>query len=91
MTNDVNEMQEPFVRADEVKAGDFLITDGGFTCIREGECKQVFQDPQYVGEDEYAGLYIMCSEGRHYLGGQLGGPFGGFDSDEHLVGLWKLP
>ena len=89
--SDLSETQEPFVLAADVRAGDFLVTDGGFTCLGEGEHKQVFQDEQYVGtDDEFTGLYIYCAAGRHYLGGQLGGPFGGFDTDDHLVGLWKL-
>lgn len=57
--NDLNKTQEPFVLASEVKAGDFLITDGGFTCLPKGKECQVHLDPQYAGApDEFVGLYI---------------------------------
>jgi hypothetical protein len=50
-------------RLEDVKPGDVLIADGGFTCLTEnGRCK--------VREDEH-GLYVICDEGKHYLDGQL--------------------
>ena len=47
----------------EVKEGDTVRLDGGFTCIREGETRIVKRGA--------GGLYFECSEGNHYLDGQL--------------------
>ena len=46
----------------ELKAGDVVYTDAGFTCLDAGK--------HHVHEDE-DGLYIKCDEGRHYLEGQI--------------------
>jgi len=46
------------------KAGDTLLADDGFTCI-PGDGEVVVQQ----ADDER--LYVPCSEGRHYLEGQL--------------------
>lgn len=57
----------------EVSAGKRLIADGGFTCLIEGEVCEVHEDPA-------RGLYVGCSEGRHYLDGQL-------NEDDQVVGF----
>lgn len=54
-----------YARVDDVKAGDVLVTDGGFTCMSENEHKTVKQDN--------GGLFVDCSEKRHYLDGQIEG------------------
>jgi len=72
-----------FARINEVKAGDTLVADGGFDCLRPGQLCLVKTDP---ASDT---LYVECSHGQHALEGQLGGPFGGFDQDTHYVGFYK--
>jgi hypothetical protein len=62
----------PFAQESEVKPGDRLICDGGFTCVPAGKRVKVMEAPN--------GLYFKCKEGRHYLDGQLG------DNGE-LIGL----
>ena len=48
----------------QVKAGDILVADGGFTCLRYGEeCE--------VKMDRGRGLYVDCAMDKHYLDGQL--------------------
>jgi len=52
------------VKFSDVKEGDVLVADGGFTCIRKGAELTVssrFSD----------GLFVPCDEGEHYLDGQL--------------------
>lgn len=60
-----------------LKPGDKVVTDGGFTCMPESVIRTVFAD-------EIGNLYICCDEGRHYLDGQED-----FDDPENkpLVGL----
>lgn len=50
------------VKLADVKVGDKLIADDGFTCIPVGAVKTVQLGPE--------GLYIPCSQGEHYLDGQ---------------------
>lgn len=60
----------------KLKAGDKVLADGGFTCIKEGAVLEVEQNGT-------AGLFVPCTCGAHYLDGQLS------DVDhDHLVGLW---
>lgn len=44
----------------DVKEGDIIIADGGFTCMEAGEHK-VYDDGRF---------YIKCDEGKHFLEGQ---------------------
>lgn len=47
----------------DIKAGDTLVADGGFTCIAEGAVLEV--------KDNGDGfLYVPCRRKRHYLDGQ---------------------
>lgn len=55
----------------DLKAGDTVIVDGGFTCMKPGH-KEVLSDN--------GGLYLGCDEGVHYLVGQE-------DEDGELIGL----
>ena len=48
----------------QVKPGDRLFTDDGFTCMRFGEAK-------IVRRNEEGQLYVPCRDGRHYLDAQL--------------------
>ena len=74
----------------DLKPGDMLVADGGFTCLREGEVVTVEQDAD--------GLFVRCcahDDGdygkpvsderaeKHYLDGQAG------DHDE-CVGLFRF-
>lgn len=45
----------------DIKAGDYVCTDGGFTCLKPG---------LYLVEKSSHGLYICCDCGEHYLDGQ---------------------
>ncbi len=69
-----------FAKVSEVKAGDLLVTDNGFTCIKAGKQVKVEQ-----AED---GLYFKCAHGRHYLSGQIDDLEG--MSEEHYIGLTKV-
>lgn len=55
--------------ANHIRAGDFVVTDDGFTCMKEGVRKKVMRNPKIRG---IGGLYIACRCGGHYLEGQLG-------------------
>lgn len=58
-----------FVKLAEVKPGDRLVADGGFTCIKAGAIVTVGESP--TGNDwPGADLYIPCSHGKHFLDGQ---------------------
>lgn len=57
----------------KLKAGDYVVTDGDFTCMPKGARRKVMKDE--AGE-----LYINCEDGGHYLVGQL--------QDGFYVGLY---
>lgn len=61
------------LRFDDVKAGDFLVADDGFTCIADGAVLEVQQEPDGT-------LWVPCATGQHGLDGQE-------DEDGILVGL----
>lgn len=48
-------------KLNELRQGDVVLVDGGFTCMQKGR--------QTVQADS-AGLYVECREGKHYLAGQ---------------------
>lgn len=62
------------LRLEDVKDGDVLIADAGFTCLPDGGARTVH-------EDNDGHLYVSCAEGRHYLNGQIS------SDGRHLVGL----
>ena len=65
-----------WARLSQLKPGDTVIADGGFTCIPDGARLQVCEHAE-------GGLCVPCAEGGHHLDGQL------FAKDnDHLVGLW---
>jgi len=72
-THDTNGKE--WLRVDQAKAGVKVITDGGFTCMREGVIKTIYIDPKY-------GPTISCSDITHDLDGQLN------DEGTHYVGLY---
>jgi len=58
----------------DIKAGD-KVKVTGFTCIRNGEERMV----HYGGKD---GPFVFCSEGKHYLSGQI--------ENDQYVGIEKV-
>jgi hypothetical protein len=59
------------MKISNVKSGDVLIADGGFTCIESGTELLVDED-----------FSVPCSEGKHFLDGQID-----FDDGETLIGF----
>lgn len=55
---------QPFATVANTKAGDVLIADGGFTCLKDGVARKVFTD-----KDGH--LFVRCKEGQHGLAGQV--------------------
>jgi len=64
-----------YAKLSDVKAGDKLIADSGFTCIGANEIVT-------VQADDDGHLFVPCDHGRHHLDGQA-------DDGETLVGLFK--
>lgn len=62
------------MKLNDLKAGDTIIADGGFTCMKAGE---------KIVEADDAGLYVKCRSGHHYLDGQEA-------EDGELIGLSRL-
>ena len=79
-----------YARADQVKAGDTLQCDDGFTCLKNGAKRVVKRlngklpgcSKEYA-KDPFARLYIDCKCGPHMLDGQLG-------ELGELVGLYRV-
>jgi len=59
------------MKLENLKAGDTVILDGGFTCVDAGPTVLYSEDGD---------LYFMCKEGGHMVAGQIG-------HDDHLVGI----
>lgn len=83
-TNDCDINGKPWAKLSQLKLGDKLRADGGFTCIDEGAVLEIRADDD--GE-----LYVDCrgsedatdcGPGLHYLDGQA-------DDGEHLVGFYS--
>lgn len=72
------------VKIADVQPGDVLIADDGFDCLHNGQECEVFMDPEYEG---VASLYVKCSQGEHYLEGQIG--YGDDDHGDEFVGFNK--
>lgn len=74
----------PYAKLSEVKVGDILEADSGFTCLKDGAQLKIKSD----GGD----LYVDCSgaedddpeeKHKHFIEGQA-------DDGEHLVGFYKI-
>lgn len=63
----------PYAKLSELKAGDQVELDEGFTCHKAGFVTL---------KDSIGFLYFECDEGEHCLQGQA-------DDGEHLVGIYK--
>lgn len=68
-----------WAKLSDLKPGDKLIADGGFTCIPDGTIVEVAVDARNES-------YVPCKCGMHNLHGQVSE-----DDDDHLVGLWPVP
>lgn len=53
--------------------GSLVEVDGDFTCMPKGKVNEVLQDDE-------GHLFIPCSEGRHYLSGQI--------EENYYIGLY---
>lgn len=52
-------------KLEDLKPGDKLKADGGFTCLKEGDIRE-------VKLHECGSLYVDCADGgKHFLEGQL--------------------
>lgn len=69
------------MKLSDVKVGDKLRADAGFTCLRDGEIVTVQEDA--------GGKYVPCADGKHYLDGQRADFFEGEPNDT-LVGLEEV-
>lgn len=67
-------MKRNFAKVSEISAGDIIEVDGGFTCIAE--------DSKIIVHSDNEGLYFICNQGQHWLGGQL-------DDGDVLIGIYK--
>jgi len=65
------------LKADKVREHDILMNDGGFTCLDKDEESRVYLDHDFLG---FEGMYVNCSQGKHYLCGQL-------DDEGYVVGF----
>lgn len=65
-----------YATVEGTKAGDVLITDGGFTCMPKGARRKVLARPD-------GSLYIKCSDNGHALDGQI--------HEDYYVGLYPAP
>lgn len=55
----------------EIKAGDIVEADAGFTCLSQG---------RHLVQSSDSGLFISCSNGKHFIDGQV-------DDDGTVIGL----
>lgn len=69
------------VPVERVREGSILVTDGGFTCMRDHETKVVKRDNR--GE-----LYVDCDDGFHGLDGQACGAGEHAVDFDHYIGFW---
>ena len=72
--NTTDRQGRPWAKLSELKVGDIVELDGGFTCQEAGVAT--------VHSDEDEKLYFICGDGRHYLSGQA-------DDGEHCVGVYR--
>lgn len=64
-----------WARLSQLRRGDRVLTDDGFTCGINNKTLTVEQNAH--------GFFVPCDEGQHFLDGQLS------DEDEdHLIGMW---
>lgn len=66
--------RRPYFKLSEVKEGQQIELDDGFTCARPGPSELI------LGKH---GLYFLCNECEHYISGQA-------DDGEHCVGVYVV-
>lgn len=71
-THDLN--GRPYAKLSELRVGDKVMVDGGFSCMHDGDVKIV---------KEKDGLYIDCRYGHHHLHALA-------TDDEHCIGIYRL-
>lgn len=71
--NAIDTAGRAWAKLSQTKAGDKLIPDGGFTCMRKGLPLTVQQHA--------TGLYVECDCGFHFIEGQA-------DDGEHMIGFY---
>lgn len=64
-----------YAKLQELKVGDAIELDGGFTCAKAGT--------KIVKQNERGELYFPCKGGRHMLVGQA-------DDGIHCIGVYKV-
>lgn len=62
------------MQLENVKAGDWIMADSGFICLKAGPHKVEAEDVQ---------LYVVCDCGKHFLDGQVG-------ADGELIGMHQI-
>lgn len=67
----------PWAKLSEIKPGDKLQADGGFTCIPEEAIQVVKSGPD--------GLYVNCVSEKHLLSSQVSE-----ENGDSLIGLYKV-
>ena len=67
-------MKHNYAKIADLRCGDTVKLDNGFSCMRGTK----------TVENSEEGLYVSCTQGKHFLAGQLA------DDGEFLVGIYKL-
>lgn len=65
-----------WAKLSQLKAGDWIKADDGFTCIKHGAILQVRCDSD-------GDLFVPCRSGGHSLSGQA-------DDGEHIIGFYSV-
>ena len=78
-----------YAKLSELKNGDLVEVDSGFTCLCAGERRYVKLDPMgllHLSEGDFHKFYyyIECGAGHHGLDAQL------MDDGDHLIGIYKI-
>lgn len=65
----------PYAKLSELKAGDKIELDAGFSCHGAGVVE--------IKQNTLGTLYFECEDGNHRLDGQA-------DDGEHLIGIYRV-
>lgn len=60
------------MKLSEVKAGDMIYTDMGFTCMKP---------TSHIVQEDDLGLFIECNSGNHYLNCDINGELVGISKE----------
>jgi hypothetical protein len=64
-----------YARLDKLKKGDTILVDDGFSCMEPWS--------MHLVEENTNGLYVLCTDGSHYLEGQM-------TQDKVLIGIYQV-